>query len=236
MAYVSGFEHDVFVSYAHVDNQLSDGSTAQRGWVTRLKANLNRGVGVLQKDIFIDHQLQPGHPFGDVLRRKVKGSALLLILLSQNYIDSEWCGKELEHFIVTHGEDPTRPRDVFVVELTPFGEFIDVPENIANLRKELLLAKFWYQTEDVPVPRVAGDPSPEESKDNGFYWLQRDVLRHALDTRLRELKRGPVKNVTHEAVLPVDWGSASSPFSARSSPNGTPAVLLAEVTRDLMVK
>ena len=36
MAYVPGFEHDIFISYAHVDNA----SDNEDGWVTRLHASL----------------------------------------------------------------------------------------------------------------------------------------------------------------------------------------------------
>jgi hypothetical protein len=37
MAYVPGFEHDIFISYAHVDNASADN---EDGWVTRLHSSL----------------------------------------------------------------------------------------------------------------------------------------------------------------------------------------------------
>lgn len=113
---------------------------------------------------------------------------LLLIVLSQSYITSEWCGKELEHFVETHGDDRRKPREVIVVELRPFESFQGVPESIKNLRKELTLAQFWYQTADAPFPRLAGDPSPKEAG-GAVYWLGRDKLLHALDSRLKEIRR-----------------------------------------------
>ncbi|MGH8566310.1 MAG: hypothetical protein ACREXW_20430 [Gammaproteobacteria bacterium] len=58
MAYVPGFENDVFVSYAHADNQGAAGSETGQGWVTTLRNNLN-APGALRKDVFIDHQLNP---------------------------------------------------------------------------------------------------------------------------------------------------------------------------------
>jgi TIR domain len=115
--------YDVFVSYAHADNEKPLESAAQYGWVTTLAHNLNTGPGHYRKNLFIDHQLKPGDPFSDDLVTKVENSALLLLLLSQNYIDSKWCGKELEHFIRTHANDPEKPADVFVVELFPFNTF-----------------------------------------------------------------------------------------------------------------
>ncbi|MGH8656336.1 MAG: toll/interleukin-1 receptor domain-containing protein, partial [Gammaproteobacteria bacterium] len=74
-------------------------SEAALGWVTALVQNLNRGPNVAAKEIFIDHQLQPGDAFSEYLLNKVERSALLLILLSQNYLKSNWCGQEIAHFI-----------------------------------------------------------------------------------------------------------------------------------------
>lgn len=91
----AGDKYDVFVSYAHADNERPLGSAAEYGWVTTLTHNLNTGPGHLRKNLFIDHQLKPGDPFSDDLFKKVESSTLLLLLLSQNHIDSQWCGKEL---------------------------------------------------------------------------------------------------------------------------------------------
>ena len=230
MAVVPEFEHDVFVSYAHDDNKRPTGTVAQYGWVTALAHNLNARAGRLQKDLFIDHQLKPGDPFSEDLRRKVKRSALLLIFLSQNYVESSWCGKELEHFIQTHGDDPAKPLQVFVVELCPYESLTQVPENIAKLRKALIHAQFWYQTTDHPFPRLAGDPSPQENDYGGYYWLQLDKLCDALDGRLRELKRqaapvGPLFSERGDEPLEVP---------ALSTGKASPAVLLADVTDDLV--
>ena len=49
--------YDVFVSYAHADNEIPEGTAARCGWVTALANNLNVGPNVLKKNIFIDHQL-----------------------------------------------------------------------------------------------------------------------------------------------------------------------------------
>jgi hypothetical protein len=90
------WDYDVFVSYAHADNGIPEGTSAKFGWVTTLARNLNIGPNAYPKNLFIDHQLKPGDEFSDDLLTKVEGSALLVLLLSQNYIDSKWCGKEGE--------------------------------------------------------------------------------------------------------------------------------------------
>ena len=231
MAYVSGFEHDVFVSYAHADNQGAGGSETECGWVTTLRHNLLHAPGTLRKDVYIDHQLKPGAPFDGDLRRKVERSALLLIILSQNYIKSEWCGKELDHFIETHGDDRRRPRDVMVVELRPFEGFEGVPENIKNLRKELIHAQFWYQTADAPFPRLAGDPSPKEAG-GSVYWRERDKLLDAVDTRMKEIRRLREMRTGQEPRAPKE--SRHTVPCAPASVEGSAGVLLADVTDDLV--
>jgi hypothetical protein len=178
--FLPGFEYDVFVSYAHADNQRPEGSQAKYGWVTTLAHNLSVGPNVAKKRIFIDHQLKPGDPFNDDLRDKVAHSATLLILLSQNYIDSEWCGTELDHFIKTHTDDPTKPRNVFVIELALFESFENVRDSIKNLRKELIHAKFWDRPLDSPSPMLAGYPSPAESGMAQHYWRSIMVLTSAI--------------------------------------------------------
>ncbi|MGH8576663.1 MAG: toll/interleukin-1 receptor domain-containing protein [Gammaproteobacteria bacterium] len=233
MAYVPGFEHDVFVSYARADNQGAGGSETGQGWVTTLRHNLMHAPGALWKDVFIDHQLEPGDPFDTDLLRKVERSALLLIVLSQNYIGSEWCGKELDHFVRTHGDDRSKPRDVVVVELRPFEGFEGVPENIENLRKELIHAQFWYQTIDAAFPRLAGDPSPKEAG-GAVYWLERDKLLHTLDSRLKEIRRLRQVGMGRGPRVPEEARHAVPFTPAPVAMERSAGVLLADVTDDLV--
>ena len=233
MAYVSGFEHDVSVSYAHADNQVACGAETGQGWVTTLRHNLIHAPGALWKDVYIDHQLKPGDPFDADLRRRIERSALLLLVLSESYITSEWCGKELDHFVETHGDDRRRPRDVMVVELRPFEGFQGVPESINSLRKELIHAQFWYQTAEAPFPRLAGDPSPKEAG-GAVYWLGRDKLLHALDSRLKEIRRLREMAMGQGPRVPEVAAYAVPRAPAPVAVEGSAGVLLADVTDDLV--
>ena len=106
---------DVFVSYAHADNGVPVGAAVPHGWVTALASNLNEGPNVFKKRFFIDHQLSPGDNFsGDLVSKVERSSLLVLLLLSQNCIDSEWCGKELEHFFRSHLADAADAADAAV--------------------------------------------------------------------------------------------------------------------------
>ena len=239
---------DVFVSYAHADNGVPVGAAVPHGWVTALASNLNEGPNVFKKRFFIDHQLSPGDDFSVDLVRQVERSALLVLLLSQNYIDSEWCGRELEHFVRSHSADAAAPRDVFVVELFPYESFTDVPPAIQLLRKRLIQAKFWYQPREASAPSLAGYPSAMEGGTEGqtHYWSVLNGLRVALDTRLRELR---AQRPPGSDAVPVAAPSASTtprtdaPTTAPLPPAGMAApgpsrpplgtVLLADTTDDL---
>jgi hypothetical protein len=213
------------------------GSRAEYGWVTTLAYNLSVGPNVAKKRIFIDHQLKPGDPFNDDLRDKVAHSATLLILLSQNYIDSEWCGTELDHFIKTHTDDPIKPRNVFVIELALFESFENVRDSIKNLRKELIHAKFWDRPLDSPSPMLAGYPSPAESGMAQHYWRSIMVLTSAIDTRLRQLRAHHEPEVMQSgarSVPVVSTGATTIPPILPGEPRS--AILLADVTEDLETK
>ena len=227
MAIEPGF--DVFVSYAHADNGVPLGAVVPHGWVTALAANLNEGPNVLRKRLFIDHQLRPGDPFSDDLLTKVERSSLLVLLLSQNYVDSDWCGKELAHFIRTHAADPEKPNDVYVVELFPYEWLTGIPANIQLLRKRLIHAKFWYQRREAAEPSLAGYPSAQECGPEGrdHYWRVLNELRVALDSRLRQAR---IQGSTPVVGSLPKLEDRSPPRPAKAI-LGT--VLLADTTEDL---
>jgi len=221
---------DVFVSYAHADNGVALGTSSPVGWVTALAANLNEGPNVFRKRIFIDHALKPGDEFDSDLLAKVERSRLLLVLLSQNYVDSSWCGREIEHFVRTHSGDPEKPADVFVVEIFPFESLTAVPPIIHALRKRLIHAKFWYQPATAASPVLSGYPSPKDSGQEvaAHYWSVLNELRMAIDSRLRALRT---------TVLPAspaaDTRRPDADGSARAAVAPLGTVLLADTTDDL---
>ncbi|GJH18422.1 TIR domain-containing protein [Caballeronia novacaledonica] len=222
--------HDVFVSYAHNDNEVVEGAGTKLGWVTALTYNLNVGPGVLKKDIFIDHRLQPGDNFSDDLVRLVGASKVLVILLSQNYIESKWCGEELRHFNSMRSGNPGRPNDVFVVELAPYEELYNIPRNIEQLRKHLIHAKFWHKMANESSPVLAGFPTPLESglESQRHYWRVLNELRRAIDARLREQRRSQESGETWKTAA---FSGEETSIQPVTSPLGS--VLLADVTDDL---
>lgn len=221
--------YDVFVSYAHADNDVPRGSSTDVGWVTALVDNLNIGPNVRKKRLFIDHQLKPGDAFSTDLLAKVERSAVLLLLLSQNYVKSDWCGMEVEHFIRSHAADPDQPTGIYVVELWPYEKLPEPPAAIQLLRKRLIATKFWYQPVDAPSPSLAGYPTPRDGRAEGnqLYWRVLNDLQVAIDSRLAEVAAGQARSAEAAAA------TATAPAAAGGGLGSLGTVLLADTTEDL---
>jgi hypothetical protein len=93
------FDQDLFISYAHIDNQpLMEG---QQGWVERfhysLATFLNMRMGG-KTNIWRDDALKPDDYFSPEILAQFPQTAILLSVLSQRYIESKWCNTEVEKF------------------------------------------------------------------------------------------------------------------------------------------
>ncbi len=100
MAFLQDFEFDIFISYARVDNEEAE---TKPGWVERfcqyLQVELDKLLG--RKNavrIWCDTEMDGNLVFDMALQTRLRQSALLLVLTSRGYLESEWCGKELKWF------------------------------------------------------------------------------------------------------------------------------------------
>jgi hypothetical protein len=94
-----GFEDDIFISYAHIDNHpLTEG---QEGWISDLHRALQIRLAQLRGEtpkIWRDLKLQGNDYFGDTIVERFPKVALLVSVLSPRYVKSDWCVKELREF------------------------------------------------------------------------------------------------------------------------------------------
>ena len=97
MAYVPGFSNDIFISYSHIDDQAVDGP----GWVTdfhrRLVIEVEEELGA-KVHVWRDKRISGATDFTKDLDKQVRGSAMLLAILSPGYVNSRWCDWELTGF------------------------------------------------------------------------------------------------------------------------------------------
>src|SRR5271155_4626572 len=99
MAYLQGFGTDVFISYSHAD----DKPVGEIRWVQKFCANLRALVRAKigkPATIWLDQSgLDGTHIVDDHIPNEVRRSAILVSVLSPNYVNSEWCNRELDAFL-----------------------------------------------------------------------------------------------------------------------------------------
>lgn len=96
-AFASNYKHDVFVSYAHVDDIPPHG--AADGWVTTFVSELRRLLAgqlgrIDNHSVWMDHRLRGNDAVSPTILTEVDNSATLLVILSHGYLKSEWCSRE----------------------------------------------------------------------------------------------------------------------------------------------
>lgn len=107
---ISGFEHDIFISYAHLDNVTI--TEEETGWIElfkkHLELSLNRRHGLAGsiKIWWDEKRLDGSMAFDQVIQDGVKESAVMLCLSSPAYFKSKYCNKEKELFYSKAAEEP----------------------------------------------------------------------------------------------------------------------------------
>lgn len=100
MSFLPGFQDDLFISYAHIDDQpLVEG---HKGWISQfhraLEVRLRQLLGAEAK-IWRDPKLQGNDYFADTLVMQLPKIGVMVSVLSPRYVRSDWCMKELQEFL-----------------------------------------------------------------------------------------------------------------------------------------
>jgi hypothetical protein len=107
MAYLKSFDHDVFISYAHVDNLPN--REGEKGWVERFAQQLS--IRLLKRfgepvDVWHDPQLRRSQLFDTVIEKAVQGAGVMVSLISNRYLRSDYCQKEIKWFCDKVKQEP----------------------------------------------------------------------------------------------------------------------------------
>jgi len=159
MAVVQGFDYDLFVSYAHLDDQPP--ATNLRGWVKILIQRLEievRQRGFKNFQIWSDEQLAENLPLTTQLMEKIKRSAMLLVVMSPSYLQSEWCGRERDQFLGLV-KDRVAEGCVFLAEARQVSS---TEARYPGAFRDLMPVKFWTDDPDSQTDRPLGVPDPDE--------------------------------------------------------------------------
>ena len=103
MALISGYEHDIFISYARLDNDAN--SEDNYSWINKfhdkLSSYLDQRLG--ERDViklwYDRRTIDEATDFDDSIREGVAKSALMICINSPGYKKSEWCTKERASFV-----------------------------------------------------------------------------------------------------------------------------------------
>lgn len=185
---------DIFVSYAHVDNEPLPG--ADKGWVTTLINGLKNLLG--QKlgradaySLWMDDEVRGNTEVTPHIIEQIEIADTFLFVLSQGYLESQWCRLELSIFLSRVNESSGR---IFIVER---GE-VEKPDNLSDLQGY----KFWVK-DDSGKLRILATPKPNSEERE--YYQKLDDLAHELSDKIKYLKKIKKKEntVSTQEVTPI---------------------------------
>lgn len=213
MGLVNSYRNDVFISYSHIDNQpFGEGSG---GWVDTFHEHLQNFIDVhvgRRTTVWRDKRLTGAEVFSDEIEQQLRGSAVLVSIISPGYIQSDWCNRELIRFTEAAQER---------------GNL-----RVGNLQRAVKVLR-------LPVERSALPPLLDEVLGAQFYRLDpasgraRDLL---LDPSADALKvfRARVDDVAQDlSRLLAAMAAAGDAATAASKPALADTVFLAWTTGDL---
>lgn len=159
MGYVPDYDHDVFVSYAHLDDQ------GESAWVNtlvrHLDTELRQRLGTKDLKIWIDHDLDGNRPLTPEIIRAIRRSATLLVIMSPSYIASEWCLTERNAFL-GYARDCVSEGRIFIVRCRDVD-----PLTIPPQFGDLIGFKFW--THDADAGGVTRPLGLTNLKESGYF-------------------------------------------------------------------
>lgn len=164
MAYIgSPFVQDIFVSYSHGDD--GSGQAYLQPWSAAFAKELERELRAdrkfrqdlrifLDKDHRPDQGIDPMAPLSEQLRSQIGNSAVLMILMSPDYLASQWCSDERSWWYARQSElglpDDGR---IAVVRIWPTDQ--PWPAELKDSRGQEPVGFRFYPVDAIP-PRPLG--------------------------------------------------------------------------------
>jgi hypothetical protein len=179
------YQHDVFISYAHIDNQPA--LEGQTGWIDDFHQALSVRVSqVLGRplEIWRDPKLSGNDIFAQNIEEQLPQSAVLVSVLSPRYVKSDWCTREFRDFCDAcndaSGIAIGHKSRIFKVVKTPFPPEIE-PDALKSLLQQLLGYEF-FQTD--PQSGKFHEVSPDMKQE---YWKRLDDLAQDIAALLERM-------------------------------------------------
>ena len=212
-AFVDGYEADVFISYARLDDKPVMGEPF--GWVAQLHTELVNQLPVYlgaEAQIWRDQEeIRNNEDFTKKISRQLENSATFIAILSESFINREWCLREVEEF-TAHAHKR-------------FGVYIDGDK------------KRLFSVERMPVSR---DMLPSQLTGTTTYRFFENgrILRPSVNAQHRAKYLANVEDLLIDISKVLKLlaksakGGAAAPAAAGSAPQGQ-TVYLAQTTSSL---
>lgn len=197
MAFLAGYKHDIFVSYAHNDNKSYVESDI--GWVKYLikflRTRVVELVGSDSVDIWMDYELRGNDAVTPTIMDELAHSAILLFVSSESYLASSWCRNELNGFLNSSVGDRRAGslKRLFMIQRDKIDRF-RLPEALRNL----IGYQFWIE-EFGKTPIVLGYPTPDPNQSS--YWSLLNKLSSEIKETLEILKKGGTESPLASVVI-----------------------------------
>ncbi len=233
MAYASGYKHDVFISFALVDDA---GASDEPGWVVRFADDFSNALkarlgGTPELKIFFSERKSKGGSYSIAsFASDARESALMLSIASPSYVGDRAGAKpvslqEFDAFADVHGTDSSDR--LFLAQVLPFLESEPCPEML----RSKIPVRFWYETDSGAA--ITLEPTTPERKEQ--YKARLGDLAEAMSRQLLALRKASRKagnGASDNGQGPPGPGQKDPPPGLGGAPSlGT--VLLAQVTDDL---
>jgi hypothetical protein len=133
MPYLTGFNNDIFISYASVDNE-PDAQDVR--WVSRFRSDLETALRRrLGRDVAVFFDQADLHAFDElnVLLENARASAIFLAVCSPSYLEREWTIDELKAFSEA-AKNSGGPNRLVTIEVLRVDES-SLPAELVNLKR-----------------------------------------------------------------------------------------------------
>jgi hypothetical protein len=234
MGFVLAYGHDIFLSYAHINDlpwEGNPGTGPATGWVTRFIRHL--GERVTKKigrpeypNFYFDNSsLRSNHNLTEEIAAHLKTSAVFVAIESPGYLASIWCQDEARLF-TQHFKHDLSAR-VFVVRKEPLDQDSETLPELSGRRN----IEFWYI-----------DPNKKEKLLDWPMSVQDEILYkdkvYALADDIYTQLRAMGGRLPPSPERPLTGGSSNgSDHDERSDPRPRPLVFLnTELTHQMMAE
>ncbi|MBC7968996.1 MAG: DUF4062 domain-containing protein [Verrucomicrobia bacterium] len=217
----TAFENDIFISYAHIDNEpLTQG---QEGWISDFHQSLAKRLAQLlgaDPRVWRDPKLQGNDYVMETIVDQFPKVALLVSIFSPRYLKSQWCIRELQDFQTaasqTGGVRVANKARIFKVIKTP----VPLEQQPEEMRK--LLGYEFYQLDHtgklLEFNRIFGREAEEK------YWTKLNDLAYDLSQLLETLSQQEVKLLPE---TPTPGNGAGATVTTSTTTNNGASVPLA---------